>query len=94
MKIALDNVAPTQDAFEQMLSCMKEGRGTDAALQYEVYCSSPYVIAAYDQGKLVGLGRVASGDEAAGGCDIKVLDPYRGREIEDYMRKLLSVHRI
>lgn len=93
MKIALDNVAPTQDAFQQMLSCMKEESGTDADLQYDIYCSSPYVIAAYDQGKLVGVGRVAAEHETQNGCQIAVLNPYRGREIEDYMRKLLSVHR-
>lgn len=94
MKIALDNAAPSQEAFQQMLSCMGDGSGTDADLQYEIYCSSPYVIAAYDQGKLVGLGRVAARNEAVSGCHIRVLEPYRGREIEEYMRKLLSAHRI
>ncbi|WP_282937113.1 hypothetical protein [Paenibacillus sp. RC67] len=92
MIIALENEPPAQGQFEQLLASV-EAHESDAELLYKTYCQSPYVIAAYDKGRLVGIGRVTTGTEAPNGMQITVLEDYRCHEIEANIRRLLSIHR-
>ncbi|TDG00427.1 hypothetical protein [Paenibacillus piri] len=93
MKIALDNVLPGLPEYQELLSSI-DADGADAGQQYEAYRNSRYVLAAYDQGRLVGIGRVADEGEAGQACHITLHQNYRGRDVDLYMRKLLSVNRI
>ncbi|MCS7460800.1 hypothetical protein N0M98_11655 [Paenibacillus doosanensis] len=93
MIIALENEPPAQGQFEELLATVTED-GMNAGLLYETYCQSRYVVAAYDQGRLVGLGRVTDESGTCGEYQITVLQDYQSRDIETYMRKLLSMHRL
>ncbi|MCR8636545.1 MULTISPECIES: hypothetical protein [Paenibacillus] len=93
MKIALDNELPGLNEYKQLLSSM-EDNSMDAGQQYEQYCNSRYVLAAYDQGRLVGIGRVADENEVNQTCHITMLQNYRVRDVDTYMRKLLFANRI
>ncbi|MDF2960095.1 MAG: hypothetical protein K0S39_1830 [Paenibacillus sp.] len=93
MKIALDNELPGLNQYQELLSSIDDNV-VDAGQQYEAYCKSRYVLAAYDQGRLVGIGRVADESETDQACHITLLHHYEGRDIDTYMRKLLSVNRI
>ncbi|NOU91805.1 hypothetical protein GC093_00940 [Paenibacillus sp. LMG 31456] len=93
MKIALNNELPGLNEYRELLSSM-EDNSLDAGQQYEQFCNSRYVLAAYDQGRLVGIGRVAEESEANQVCHITMLQNYRGRDVDTYMRKLLFVNRI
>jgi len=90
--IALENEPPAQGQFEQLLASV-EDHAADAELLYKTYCQSPYVIAAYDKGRLVGIGRVTGESDGQGGLQITVLEDYRCHEIEANIRRLLSIHR-
>ena len=92
MIIALENEPPAQGQFEQLLASI-EDHVSDAELLYRTYCQSPYVIAAYDKGRLVGIGRVAEEANTQSGVQITVLEDYRCHEIEANIRRLLSIHR-
>ncbi|NHN29280.1 GNAT family N-acetyltransferase [Paenibacillus agricola] len=95
IKIELEHKLPLQSDYQQLrASIMKEDQEANL-IQYEDYCHSFLVVAAYDQGRLVGLGRAAKlvGDSPneEQRYDIAVLQQYRGRDVGNYMRKLLSV---
>jgi GNAT superfamily N-acetyltransferase len=95
IKIELDHNPPLQSDYQELLASIMEEDKEAKLVQYEDFCQSFNVVAAYDQGRLVGLGRAAeqvrnSTNERLQ-CHITVLQQYRGRDIGSYMRKLLSV---
>ncbi|WP_036746364.1 hypothetical protein [Paenibacillus sp. UNC451MF] len=92
MVIALENEPPAQGQFEQLLASVEEHE-SNAELLYQTYCQSSYVIAAYDKGRLIGVGRVTGKTDANHELQITVLEDNRYREIEACMRRLLSIHR-
>ncbi|SFL13347.1 hypothetical protein SAMN03159341_103406 [Paenibacillus sp. 1_12] len=92
IQIELDNKCPLQSDYQELLASILEENHNANVLQYETFCQSFNIIAAYDQGKLVGLGRaVEQMDHPKPACDITILQQYRNREIDSYMRKLLSI---
>ncbi|MFE5318621.1 hypothetical protein ACFQ88_07935 [Paenibacillus sp. NPDC056579] len=93
MIIALDNVLPAQGQLQELLASVEEN-GSESGLVYETYCQSRCVVAAYDKGRLVGLGRLADESGAGNHYEFTVLQDYKNRDIEAYMRKLLSIQRI
>jgi len=93
MKIALDNQLPGFKEYQELFFSVYDN-AADAGQQYEDFCKSRYVLAAYDQGKLVGVGRVADEHDAEQSCHITLLHHYRGRDVDSYMRKLLAANRI
>lgn len=90
MKIALHNELPGEAQFQQLIDSVYAHSGQSGTSVYESYSHSDRVIAAYDQGQLVGLGRLVDSDQHS--IEITVLPGYQGREIEGYMRKLLAAH--
>ncbi|ALS23509.1 MULTISPECIES: GNAT family N-acetyltransferase [Paenibacillus] len=90
MKIALHNELPGEAQFQQLIDSVSAHSGQSGEFSYESYSHSDRVIAAYDQGRLVGLGRLVDADQSR--IEITVLPGYQGREIEGYMRKLLTAH--
>lgn len=90
MKIALHNELPGEAQFQQLINSVSAHSGQSGNFSYESYSHSDRVIAAYDQGQLVGLGRLVDADRNS--IEITVLPGYQGREIEEYMRKLLTAH--
>jgi hypothetical protein len=93
MKIALDTELPDQNQYAELVASLQKNE-TDAVLDYNRFCHSRYVLAAYDQGRLVGMGMVEEGDSAGAGYQMTVLPKYRGCDLERYMHKLLSVNRV
>jgi hypothetical protein len=91
MKIALDNELPGLTQCQELLSSINDEQ-LNADQLYAEYCKSRYVVAAYDQGKLVGIGRIADECEAEQACQIALLQNYRGRDVDIYMRKLLAAN--
>ncbi|WP_165842292.1 GNAT family N-acetyltransferase [Paenibacillus xerothermodurans] len=92
MKIALDTALPDQQHYAELVASLNEN-GMESPLEYSHFCRSRYVLAAYDQDKLVGMGMVEENNHAGAGYRMAVHPRYRGRDIEHYMRKLLSVNR-
>jgi hypothetical protein len=93
MKIALDTELPDQNQYAELVASLR-ANDTDAALDYNRFCQSRYVLAAYDQGRLVGMGMVEEGSSVGVGYQMTVLPKYRGCDLEQYMRKLLTVNRV
>lgn len=93
MIIALDNVPPAQGQFQELLASVRDN-GNESGLAYEAYCQSRCVIAAYDKGRLVGLGRLDDGAGTDPSFQITVLQDYKDTNVETYMRKLLSAQRV
>ncbi|MED4602133.1 hypothetical protein P9314_15700 [Paenibacillus validus] len=90
MKIALHNELPGEAQFRQWIDSMAGEADGFPVFEYETICQSGRIIAAYDQERLVGLGRL-SDNNAASQMEFSILPEYRNREIEMYMRKLLPV---
>ncbi|MBP1156813.1 MULTISPECIES: hypothetical protein [unclassified Paenibacillus] len=88
MKIALHNQLPGEEQFQQLIESVFAHSDQCGAFAYETYSHSDRVIAAYDQEQLVGLGCLVNSDQHS--IEITVLPGYKGREIEGYMRKLLT----
>jgi hypothetical protein len=95
IQIKLDNECPLQSDYQDLLASILAEDHDANVLQYETFCQSYSIIAAYDQDKLVGLGRaVEHMDGSKSGSpayELTVLQQYRNREVDSYMRKLLSV---
>ncbi|MEK8127027.1 hypothetical protein WMW72_03790 [Paenibacillus filicis] len=91
MKIALHNELPCEAHVRQLIEAMA-GQGSPLqAFEYETLRSSAgRVIAAYDQERLVGLGRRKEDTAVGETMEFAILPAYRGREIETYMSKLLK----
>ena len=90
MKIAFETQFPADDAVRSLIgsaTALPEDCATVAAWQRA--CGKNAAIAAYDQGKLVGLGAV----ESDGSIRIVVADSHRHRAITGPMTKLLSVRK-
>lgn len=92
MKIALHNELPAPAQIQQLINSISDTEFSSDT-NCDTYMQSPKVIAAYDQERLVALGRLVSKDEAAE-LEVAVLPDYRGREIEEHMRKLLHIRSI
>lgn len=88
MKITLHNELPGEAQFQQLIESVSANSDPCGTFEYETYSHSNRVIAAYDQGQLVGLGCLVNSDQHS--IEITVLPGYKGREIEGYMRKLLA----
>ncbi|MBU7318584.1 hypothetical protein [Paenibacillus oleatilyticus] len=91
MKIALHNELPGEAQFQQLIDSVSERTGERRPLAYEALCDGGPVIAAYDQGVLVGLGRLVGDGIGQQAFECKIKPGYERREIEAYMRKLLAV---
>jgi hypothetical protein len=93
MKIALHNELPAPAQIQQLINSMSDTEFSTDASSYDTYMQSPKVIAAYDQERLVAIGRlVVSSDTPE--LEVTVLPSYRGREIEEHMRKLLHIRSV
>ncbi|WP_281885229.1 hypothetical protein [Paenibacillus sp. YYML68] len=90
MKIALHNELPGEAQYKQWLEAMKVEAAAELAFDYETLSRCERVVAAYDDERLVGIGRSSehTGAERSAAC--KVLPAYERREIERYMQKLLK----
>jgi ribosomal protein S18 acetylase RimI-like enzyme len=90
MKIAYHNVKPTQQTFQQFVHMAGDAADSSKGMQYETVCRSKYVIAAYDEEELVGLGTIIEANEREAIMDVAVHKSYRQRGIEQYIMKLLK----
>lgn len=91
MKIALHNELPAPEQFQRLIQSISESDVPADAAKYDIYKESPHVIAAYDQEQLVALGRLVARGEAASELEFAVSPNYKGREIEENMRRLLQI---
>jgi hypothetical protein len=91
MKIALQNELPAPEQFQRLIQSISDTLVPADAAQYDAYKESPHVIAAYDQEQLVALGRLVVRGEADSELEFAVSPSYKGREIEENMRRLLQI---
>ncbi|WP_426449208.1 hypothetical protein ACP26L_30515 [Paenibacillus sp. S-38] len=96
MKIALHNERPEEAQLRRLMDDLAVEAGDQPLLQESEAGRGGRVIAAYDSGRLIGIGRLvdSSAGAEAGGFECTLLPSYTGREIESSMRKLLSARRI
>lgn len=96
MKIALDSGLPAEGQFRELAEAIaaQQGLRTEAPA-YKTYCECSRVIAAYDRERLVAIGGVTENpaqDGASSRFCFSVVPDYETRDIDEYMRKLLTVH--
>ncbi|SDC00435.1 hypothetical protein SAMN02799630_02400 [Paenibacillus sp. UNCCL117] len=91
MKIALHNELPCEAQVRELIDAMTGQASSLEAFEYETLRSGgKRLIAAYDQDRLVGLGKLAEeGISSGSAIEFAILPAYRGRQIETYMSKLL-----
>ncbi|AFH65366.1 hypothetical protein ACVNS2_32120 [Paenibacillus caseinilyticus] len=94
MKIALHNERPEEAQLRRLMDDLAVEAGVQPHLEEPVADRSGRVIAAYDCGRLIGVGRLVDTGAEAGSFECTLLPSYSGREIESSMRKLLSARRM
>ena len=90
MKIAYQNEVPDQELFQRFVGAAGDQDVRFGDLQYDNVCASEFVIAAYDQDELIGLGTIEQRNAQGEVMDVAVSSSYRQREVEQYIRKLLK----
>jgi hypothetical protein len=90
MKILLQNELPAEAQIQQLIDTVTDCVMSDSTA-YEACCRSGRVMAAYDDQRLVALGRLVDGSTGPQQFQFTVLPDYKERDIDTYMRKLLML---
>ncbi|TVY07671.1 hypothetical protein [Paenibacillus cremeus] len=90
MKIALHKELPAETQVQQLIDSITEPAEAGMSA-HEICTSNASVIAAYDEERLVALGRLVDGCTGPQAFKFAVLPDYKERQIERYMRKLLML---
>lgn len=97
MKIMFDNALPERAKVAALIEeSGLQGQWNESRF-FDAVPNDSRVISAYDDGKLVGIGRLSDGEHAEEGLqgrlDIVVLPVYRSRDIVGTIFKLLKTQR-